>query len=212
MLQSRGRLNTLFAEIEAGRIKPAEIERDKKQLLTNHTNPEIRDAAVELFGSEISANRAKVVADYQKALDLDADAERGRKVFTKNCSVCHKVGDVGHQVAPDLASTQNKSPDDLLIAILDPNREAQPNFTTYTVVTNQGKILSGIIATESAGSITLRRAEGKEDVVLRSNIDTLKSNGVSLMPEGLEKEITPEQLADVIAFIKTIKPAEGGTR
>ena len=99
---------------------------------------------------------------------------------------------------------KNKSAADLLITILDPNREAQPNFNVYTVVTLQGQIITGIIATETSNSITLRRAEGKQDVILRSNIDELISTGTSLMPEGFEKELTPQNIADVIAFVKSI--------
>ena len=99
---------------------------------------------------------------------------------------------------------KNKSAADLLVTILDPNREAQPNFNVYTVVTLQGQIITGIIATETSNSITLRRAEGKQDVILRSNIDELISTGTSLMPEGFEKELTPQNIADVIAFVKSI--------
>ncbi len=114
------------------------------------------------------------------------------------------MNDVGHQVAPDLASVRNKSANDLIISILDPNREAQPNFNTYTAETKDGRVFSGIIAAEDANSITLRRAEAKQDVVLRSNIEELISNGISLMPEGLEKELSRQDLANVIAFIQTI--------
>ena len=99
---------------------------------------------------------------------------------------------------------KNKSEADLLLSILDPNREAQPNFNTYTVETKAGRIFNGIIAAESDNSITLRRAEAKEDVVLRTNIEELISNGVSLMPEGLEKEFSRQELADVIVFVKSI--------
>jgi len=114
------------------------------------------------------------------------------------------VNGVGHAVAPDLVSVKNKSAADLLIAILDPNREAQPNFNTYNVITEQGKTFSGIIAVESETSVTLRRAESREDVVLRSIIDEMSATGRSLMPEGLEKDLTAQQLADVIAFVKSI--------
>ena len=91
-----------------------------------------------------------------------------------------------------------------MIAILDPNREAQPNFNTYIIQTIDGRALNGMIAEESATSITLRRAEGKQEVVLRSNIDVLSATGVSLMPEGLEEDLTKQDLADVIAFVKGI--------
>ena len=207
MLRSAARIDALFAAVDSKQIQRGDIERNKKQILLNHTNDKIRTRARKLFGSETSTDRAKVVAAHQKVLQLNGDAERGKQLFQKKCSICHRVGNVGHQVAPDLASAQNKSPADLLIAILDPNREAQPNFMTYTLATQQGKLFNGIIATETATSVTLRRAEGKQDVVLRSNIDKLVSNGKSLMPEGFEKDITPIQMADLIAFVRSIKPS-----
>lgn len=196
---------SLLEQVKSGVINASEIPRDRKQLLLSHRNTKLRDLAVKVFGV-VDSDRAKIVGAYQSSLDLEANAERGAMVFKKDCSVCHKVGDVGFEVAPPLASVQNKSPRDLLISILDPNREAQPNFNTYTVVTNKGKQLNGIIASETANSITLKRAEAKQDVVLRSQIDEMVSNGVSLMPVGLEKEVTKQQMADLIAFIKSIPP------
>lgn len=125
----------------------------------------------------------------------------------KNCVTCHRAAGVGHQVGPDLVSVQNKSLEDLLIAILDPNREAQPNFIGYTATTDEGRVFSGIISAETAASITLRRAEAKEDVVLRETLDALVSSGLSLMPEGVEKEINPQQMADLLAFLKELPAA-----
>ncbi|MEX1233071.1 MAG: PVC-type heme-binding CxxCH protein [Planctomycetaceae bacterium] len=206
LLRSTPRTKALLTALANDDVKSGEIERDKKEILLNHPDSSLKDLAKELLGSEVSKDRVQVVAAYEKALELKPDQTRGKEVFLKKCSVCHKVEDKGHQVGPDLTSVANKSPRDLLISILDPSREAQPIYTTYTVVTVQGQIITGIIASESGGSLTLRRAEGKEDVVLRSTIDELSSNGVSLMPVGLEKEVDPQQLADVIEFIRTLKP------
>jgi putative membrane-bound dehydrogenase-like protein len=199
----------LLDAIEAGRVKSGELERDKKQLLLNHPNAGLRSRSRKLLAADVATDRAKVVASLQKVLDLDGDPKRGREVFLKQCAVCHKVENEGKQVGPDLASTKNKSPADLLIAVLDPNREAQPNFTNYTLVTLAGKVITGMIASETANSVTLRRAEGKQDIVLRSNIESLTSSGKTLMPEGLEKDVTPQQLADVISFVRTIAPLKG---
>jgi putative heme-binding domain-containing protein len=207
MLRRVERTNTLLKAIEAGTVKRSEISRDKQQLLSNHPDDGVRSLSRKLFG-KTTGTRGKVVTVYRKSLDLKPSLVRGREVFRKRCLGCHKLGNEGQQVGPVLASVQNKSPDDMLIAILDPNREAQPNFMTYTVVTTEGKLISGIISTETATSLTLRRAEGKQDVVLRTNIEVLKSNGVSLMPEGLEKDITPAQMADLIAFVRSLKSAK----
>ena len=209
MVRSVPRLQVLIAAVSEGKIKPGEIERDKKQLLLNHPNEAIRTAAKKVVGGDVASNRSKVIADYQQAMStLQGDAGRGKAVFQKICAVCHQVGDIGKPVGPDLASTMNKTPADLLVNVLDPNREALPAFTTYTVVTDQGLILNGIIGSESATSITLKRAEGAQDTVLRANIEQLVSSGISLMPEGLEKDITPAQMADLIEFVRNIPPAK----
>jgi putative heme-binding domain-containing protein len=75
---------------------------------------------------------------------------------------------------------------------------------TYTLVTVEGRVLTGILANETETSVTLVRAEGKQDVVPRNRIDVLVSNGKSLMPEGLEKELSPTALRDVVAWIKNL--------
>lgn len=204
LLATPDRINALLTAVESRAVRRSEIERSAIQQLTTHKDRSIRARSQQLLSGDVQTNRSKVVADYQDTLTLTGDAERGRAVFKKTCSVCHKVGDMGHNVAPELKSVKNKSEADLLIAILDPNREALPNFNLYSVVTQQGRTVNGIIAAETANAITLRRAEGKEDVVLRSNIEDMASTGVSLMPEGLEKDLTRQQLADVIAFVKSI--------
>ena len=197
----------LVKAVASGAIKPGEIERDKRQLLLNHPNLAVRDAAIKAL-AELPGNRKQVVSDYQPALELPGNAERGQMLYAKTCVQCHRAGTTGHQVGPDLASVQNKSPADLLVAILDPNREAQPSFQTYIAVTNQGTIRTGMISAETAATLTLRRAEAKEDVVLRDTLDELISTGQSLMPEGLEKDNDMQALADLIAFIKSQAPAK----
>jgi putative heme-binding domain-containing protein len=176
------RVSDLFRAIEERRVSPGEIERDVKQILINHV---------------------KIVAGYRASLSKTSSPELGRAIYERRCASCHRFGKSGHAVGPDLVSVQNKSPADLLVAILDPSREAQPNFIAYNVVTSQGAVYSGIVAAESAAGVTLRRAEGKEDYILRSQIEEMTSTGKSLMPEGLEKDISPDQMADLIAFIKS---------
>ena len=147
------------------------------------------------------------MARYRRSLSQSGSSDRGRTIYEKRCSICHRVEKLGTAVGPDLASVQNKSPDDLLIAILDPSRETQPKYVAYNVVTSLGTVHNGMIVAESAASVTLRRAEGKEDRILRNQIEQLVSTGKSLMPEGFEKDIPADQMADLIAFIKAIRPA-----
>ncbi|MEO1998945.1 MAG: HEAT repeat domain-containing protein, partial [Planctomycetaceae bacterium] len=118
------RVLTLLAAVENMTVVRSDLERDKKQLLMNHPNAPVRDRSRKLFGDGAQTQRSRVVAEYQKVLDLDGNAERGLDVFKKKCAVCHRVGDVGHRVAPDLVSVKNKSEADFYgMDILKERRE-----------------------------------------------------------------------------------------
>jgi putative heme-binding domain-containing protein len=204
LMPNRSGLHDLFAAIESKQVGRGEIDRDVKQLLMSHPDPEIRRRAHRLFEIDLPSDRSRIVATYRRGLDVRGNADRGRAIYEQRCSICHRARERGHAVGPDLMSVQNKSPADLLLAILDPSREMQPNYVAYTLVTNRGEVRSGIIAAESSTAVTLRRAEGKEDRVLRTDIEELVSTGKSLMPEGFEKDISVAQMADLIAYIKSL--------
>jgi putative heme-binding domain-containing protein len=145
--------------------------------------------------------RAKVVADYAESLKLAGDKARGEELFKKHCSACHKLNGVGHEIGPNLAAMKTRGSEAILTNVLDPNREVNPQFVTYAVVTKEGRVLTGMISAETANSLTLKQAENKEETVLRIDIEELKSTGLSLMPEGLEKNLDKQQLADVIEYL-----------
>jgi putative heme-binding domain-containing protein len=145
------------------------------------------------------------VTEYRRAIAMAGDRERGREVFAKVCATCHQAEGRGTDVGPNLSTVTNRSPEDLLVHVLDPNREVAPNFMNYNVATVQGRVFSGIIAEESASAIVVKRSEGATDVIPREQIEEVKSTGVSLMPEGLEKGMTVAEFADLIAFVRTIR-------
>ena len=109
------------------------------------------------------------------------------------------------RVGPNLATLEDRSPGTLLIAILDPNRDVKPNFVNYLIDTRDGQDLSGIVASETSTSITLHRAGGGEELILRRNIKSMRSTGLSLMPEGLESGIDDQQMADLVQFLQVLK-------
>ena len=112
----------------------------------------------------------------------------------------------GRDLGPDLASVVQHPPEKLLISILDPNADIQPGFNAYTCTLNTGEQLYGLLSAETANSVTLRLLDGSRRTVLRNQIATLQSQNQSLMPEGLENSITPQGLADLIAFLRSPLP------
>jgi putative membrane-bound dehydrogenase-like protein len=211
VLSRNERTSLLLDSIEAGRIKAAELDRAQTNRLTQHRDAEIRERATRLLADAIPADRRQVLADYQPVLAWKADARRGLEVFTKNCATCHRIGDVGVNVAPDIADSRTKTPEQLLMDILQPNRAIDSNYVSYSVITTDGRTLTGILVSETGSSITLKQPEGKSVTLLRSEIDELRSNGISLMPEGLEKNVPPQDMADLISFIKNWRYLDGRT-
>jgi putative heme-binding domain-containing protein len=209
MLRRPERIALLLDEIEARRVKASEIDAARIRQLTSNADAKIRERAKKLLQDNLPADRQAVLKQYQSALALKGDARRGQEVFKKNCATCHKVAGIGIDVGPDIADTRTKTPAALLTDIVLPNQAIDNNYVNYLVTTKDGRVLTGILAAESATSVTLKRAEGQTDVVLRQDIEEIASTGVSLMPEGLEKDINVQQMADLIRFLKDWRYLDG---
>lgn len=196
------RLAKLLDAVAAKRVSASQIEAARRTQILRFPNAALRKRAQELFANAGSPDRKKVIEDYRPALDLPADVTRGKAVFTKNCATCHKLGDEGHDVGPDLrGALGNKTKEALIIDILDPNREVDPRYVNYQVTTTSGKVITGLLAVETPASVTLRRADKAEDTILRTQIESIQATAQSLMPEELEKTVNKQDLADVIAFL-----------
>jgi putative heme-binding domain-containing protein len=163
-----------------------------------------------LLGAETTSPRGPVITSFLKSASLAGDRARGRAVFEKTCATCHRADGVGIEVGPNLATVTARSPEDLLVQILDPNREVAPGFVNYNVATDDGRVISGLIAEETGTSLTLKRAEGVTEIVPRARIENVSATGLSVMPEGLESGLSTQDLADLIAFIRGIPAVPGG--
>jgi putative heme-binding domain-containing protein len=205
------RAEAFLTAVARGAVKPAELDRTQADRFTRHGDPSIRQQAEQLFAGAVSADREQMTRQYQPALQMPSDPARGREIFSRQCAACHRIGELGVNVAPDISDSRVKTSAQILTDILEPNRAIDNNYISYVVVTHDGQSLTGILTAETANSITLKQAEGKSTVLLRSEIETLRSTGVSLMPEGLEKNIPLQDMADLVAFIKNWRYLDGRT-
>jgi len=201
-------VKALLAAVESRKLATAEIDPLRLKQLREHPDEAIRARALKSFGdADAPRARGAVIAAYRPALDGEGDREKGRAVYLKNCATCHRAEGQGIEVGPDLATVASRSPEDILTHVLDPNREVAANYLNYNVATVDGRVISGIIASESAAALVLKRAEGVSEVVPRDQIDQIASTGISLMPEGLETDMPPADLKDLIAFVRSIRSA-----
>jgi putative heme-binding domain-containing protein len=193
-------LKALLAVIESEKISTAGIGTVHQQKLVTHSDSSIRQRAVKLF-SATRADRQAVLKEYRGVEKLIGEPAKGAALFRQNCSTCHLFKGEGHEIGVDLNTMAGKPIQVLLVAILDPNQAVEARYVNYTAQTKGDREISGVITAETATSITLRSPGGAEEVLLRSDLKELTSSGLSLMPEGFEKGLAPQDLADLISYI-----------
>ncbi len=194
-------LPTLLSALEAESIPLGAIDALKRRQLTEQRDLALRARAQKLFGA-VTGDRGQVYEGLKHVIELAPQPEHGRDIFKKNCATCHRLDREGFAVGPDLFGIRNQPKPAILLHILVPDQEITPGFAAYTAITTDGRTLTGLIVAESATSITLRLPQGKEEQLLRTDIDQLLASRLSLMPQGLEKTITPQEFADLLAYLK----------
>jgi putative heme-binding domain-containing protein len=197
-------VQTLTERLNSGEVSAAEIDAAMRQRLLATKNKPLRARLKKAFSSASDADRQQVVMKYQSALELSGDTKRGAALFTKHCANCHRHAGVGHEVGPNLASITTKTPQSLLTSMLDPSAAVEAKYLNYIAISEDGRSFSGMIATETGSSITLLAAEGKRQSLLRNEIETMQSSGKSLMPDGIEKDLSPQDVADLIEFVRNL--------
>ena len=202
LLGHRARVPQLLEAIEGGHIERAALDLPRREKLLHNPDAEVRARAAPLFQKDDEqSGRAQLWESYRSVLDLEGDSTRGKPVFEEKCGTCHLPRE-DKQVGPDLARVKGDTGTQLLQKILDPSRQIDPSYTNYIVVTTDGRIHDGVIASETPGTLTLRSGEEEDNTILRLNVSSIRASSVSLMPEGLEKEMSRQDLADVIAFLQ----------
>ena len=154
-------------------------------------------------------DRTKIVERYAGAIAaLQGDSARGRDKFTANCAICHRVQDVGTAIGPNLAMTASKPDDWMLTAMFDPNAAVEARYSVWIATLKDSTATAGIITAETANNLTIRSADGQEHTILRSDLKGTEPLRRSLMPEGLEAALQPQDVADILAWVRD----SGGTK
>ena len=202
LLNQRRRVPVLLKAIEDQQVELAAVDIAARSRLMDDSDTSIAQRARRLF-QDASSDRAKVVDSYRDVVRMSGDEKRGKAAFDTNCARCHMPRAQGGRVGPDLSGVNNKTKDELLTSILNPSYAIEPHYVHYVVTAKDGEIHDGVIANETPGAITLRGGtENGDETILRANIAEIRASSVSLMPEGLEKSMSRQEIADVIAYLR----------
>ena len=173
--------------------------------LLEHDQKEIRARAARLLAKETIVND-EAFQRFTSAFRGPRDADRGEKVFRDHCAVCHRAFNIGSVVGPDLTAESQRSEEAILQDILTPNAAISAGYSTYSVEVHSGESYNGVLANESATSVTLRLPTGLEQIILRKNISGITPYPISLMPESLAEAISPDDVAHLITWLRTAGP------
>ncbi len=151
--------------------------------------------------------REKVVAEMRAYLGKQrGDPMAGWKVFKNVCAQCHKIYGEGVDVGPDITSNGRSDFNQLLSNVFDPSLVIGAGYQATTVLTTKGQALTGLVVEDNAQRVVLKTQGGKLEIIPRGDVESLTVSQVSLMPEGLEKQLRPQEIADLFAFLTLDRP------
>jgi putative membrane-bound dehydrogenase-like protein len=194
----------LLEALEARTLSASDLSTSQSQQLAGHPDKTLAERARALLaqgGGLPNPDRQKVLESLLAVTEKTGDAAHGLEVFKANCAKCHRHGDLGENIGPNLTGFAVHPKEKILTEVIDPNRSVEGNYRQYTVATADGRILNGLLASETRTAIELVDNEAKRHVVLREDIDEIIASPKSLMPEGFEKQVSPGDLADLLEFL-----------
>ncbi|MEN3943402.1 PVC-type heme-binding CxxCH protein [Prosthecobacter sp. SYSU 5D2] len=191
-------VRTLLEAVKAGSIDRAIFAPGDVARLRSHPNKGIASEANQLFKINNAAKDA-IIAKLTPEVEKPGNAANGKMLFGAACAVCHKFGDMGAPVGPPLDGMGAHGPAELLIHIVDPNREVDPSFWAFNIITKKGEALQGVVTSENSATVTLATQVGVREIA-KVDIERKENTRRSLMPEGLDA-LGPDAMRDLLAYI-----------
>ena len=192
----------LLSEIRVGRLAASDFTPGQLARLRTHPDRTVARQTIALLDAQNPRSPEKIdlIAKLTPEVEKPGNIAKGKTLFTAACAVCHRLGDVGtRDVGPSLNGMGAHPAAELLVHILDPNREVDPSFWQWNVTTKKGDTLAGVIASENAAGLVVRNQGGDTEVKLE-DIATRENTRRSLMPEGFEG-LGAEGLRDIISYL-----------
>jgi putative heme-binding domain-containing protein len=194
-------------EFLAGRLPVKQLKAEDWQDVITELDEAAQEQVVKTWGSVAPPTPGERLAEIRRLNnDLRAgagDPRNGKQLFTQHCAICHKLHGEGFNVGPDLTHANRKDRDYLLMQLVDPNAIIRKEYLAYSVATNDGRVLSGLLVNQNAAELTLMAAKEQKTTVPLADVEELKESKASLMPENVLKQLKPQELRDLFAFLQS---------
>lgn len=191
----------LLDALETGGVTVGLLTPAQRDQLRKSKDPALRTRAEKILAA-VGGNRQQAFEAAKACLALKPVPANGQGLFEKHCATCHRLNQIGVAVGPDLFDIRQQPKESILYHLVLPEAEIAPNFVNYECELTDGRVLSGLLAAESGASVTLRMAQGVEESIPRTRIARLTASRLSLMPQELEKAMSLQELADLLAYLR----------
>jgi putative membrane-bound dehydrogenase-like protein len=202
-----------IARVETKGIDQQEVSPEELQPLAQFGDAALDARIRKIWGNIKPPTPEEKLADIRRFNnDLRAFAgeiKAGQALFKKHCATCHKFHGEGTTIGPDLTHSNRKDRQFLLVSLVDPSAVIRKEYLAYTVQTTDGRVLTGLIVEETPGQVTIVDAKNEKTIIARNRIEVLKESSLSLMPDNLLKELKPQELRDLFAYLQA-DPKRGG--
>ncbi|MCY2976223.1 MAG: HEAT repeat domain-containing protein [Planctomycetota bacterium] len=199
------RLERFLEALESKQISIRLLDASQLQSLRTIDSPQLRAKIGKLISSSVNKDREKIVLEYSEQLRgriVGNDPSIGKALFKTNCAGCHQVDGIGTSIGPNISDSREHTYEKLLVAVLDPNRAIDANYFRYLALTDEGETVEGLLRESNAQSVTLENRDGVKRLLNRDELLEFKSTGTSMMPEGIESQISVEQMGELIWYLK----------
>jgi putative heme-binding domain-containing protein len=199
-----------LAAVERGEIDRAAIPRETLQDLSLHKNREVTAAVTKLFADAAPISREELRNEIARLQSLIAHQpgipKNGRELFAKHCARCHTLFGAGGRVGPELTTYPRHDGQALLTHIVDPSAEIREGYGTTAISMTDGRQISGVMVDSDQRVVVLRTSDGSELTIAREEIDELQPVKMSLMPEGMLKTLSEQEIRDLLAYLRSSQP------
>ena len=202
-LSHRTRTRALLTAIQKGQIDAQLLDARQIQTLRSSRDGTAKTMALKIYGAEKKIDYAGLMKQFQPSLTAKGNKTKGREIYQQRCATCHRANGEGYQLGPDMVTVKTKGRENLLMNIVNPNAEVAAQFMAFDIDTTDDESYTALIGNETTTHLTIKMASGVQQTFVRTDIRGMKSSGKSLMPEELHKDLTVQQMADLLTFIET---------
>ena len=198
-----------LAEVKVGKLSAKDFSIDELRLVATHQTDFLNSRVREIWGKVDPPTKEEILADVRRLNnDLRAfpgNVKTGKALFTKHCATCHKLFNEGAAVGPDLTFANRTDRDYLLISTVDPSAVVRKEFQSHVALLKNGKIVTGLIVENKPPKMVFVDAKGQKTEISHDDIEKLQESLTSLMPDNILKQLKPDELRDLFAYLQVAK-------